>query len=86
MRITYTHHAREKFQVLARHGFSVREDQVEATVLNPETLAEQPGGRFLAQRVVTDRHVLRVIYRVENDAAIVITFYPGYRGRYESNL
>ncbi len=86
MRLAYTRHASEKFQVLKRHGFPVTEEQVETTLLNPEALFEQSGGRLMAQRSISDRHVLRVIYRIEGDAAIVITFYPGKKGRYESDL
>jgi len=82
-RVNYTHHAREKFDVLKRHGFKVTPDQVEATVLIPEKVIPQSGRRFIAQRKITERHVLRVVYRQEGNIRVVITFYPGRRERYE---
>ena len=34
----------------------------------------------------TELHVLRVVYRMEGDTPVVITFYPGRRERYESGI
>ena len=82
--IGYTRHAREKFEVLKRHGFEVTSDQVEETVLNPERVISQPGDRFIAQKGISERHVLRVVYREEGETRVVITFYPGRRERYEA--
>jgi len=58
--------------------------QVADTVLNPEKVIAQPGGRFIAQKRITERHVLRVVYREEGETRVVITFYPGRRERYEA--
>ncbi|MBL7073655.1 DUF4258 domain-containing protein [candidate division KSB1 bacterium] len=82
--IDYTRHARNKFDILKRHGFEVTPDQVEETVLNPEKVIPQPGGRFIAQKGITERHVLRAVYREEEETRKVITFYPGRRERYET--
>ena len=82
--IEYTQHARVKFEVLKRHGFEVTPDQVEETVLNPERVIPQSRGRFIAQRGITSRHVLRVVYHVIGETCVVITFYPGRRERYEN--
>jgi hypothetical protein len=84
VRVDYTRHARAKFEMLKRHGFEIRPDQVEETVLRPEAVTPQPGGRLLAQKRLTERHVLRVVYREEGDVRVVITFYPGRRERYET--
>lgn len=84
--IVYTQHARAKFEILKRHGFMVTSDQVEATLNQPDDIIAQTGGRFIAQKSITERHVLRVIYREEEDNRVVITFYPGRRDRYESQL
>ena len=48
--VEYTHHARDKFNVLTRHGFVVTLDQVEETVLHPEKVIPQPGGRFMLRK------------------------------------
>jgi hypothetical protein len=76
--VEYTRHAREKFEIAPA--------QVEETVLNPERVMPQPGGRFIAQKGITARHVLRVVYRLEGETRVVITFYPGRRERYEIQL
>ena len=83
--IIYTRHARAKFEILKRHGFVVISDQVDATVNQPDDIIAQTGGRFIAQNI-TERHVVRVIYREEEDNRVVITFYPGRRDRFESQL
>ena len=84
--VRYTHHAREKFEILKQHGFEVTPDQVEQTVLNPEKVLPQPGDRFVAQKGVTARHVLRVVYREEGETGVVMTFSPGRRERYETEV
>ncbi|MCZ7574881.1 MAG: hypothetical protein M5U01_40540 [Ardenticatenaceae bacterium] len=84
--ITYTRHARSKFELLRRHGFEVTPEQVEETILQPETVIPQVGSKFIAQRGITQQHVLRVVYREEGETRIVITFYPGRRERYEGEL
>jgi len=82
--VDYTRHARGKFEVLKRYGFEVTSDLVEETVLSPEKVIPQPGGRFIAQKGITERHVLRVVYREEGETRVIITFYPGRRERYEA--
>jgi len=84
--VLYTRHARDKFGILERHGFEVTLEQVEATVLQPEKTFPQAGGRRIAQKAITESHVLRVVYRMEGDTPVVITFYPGRRERYESGI
>lgn len=84
--VAYTRHARQKFEVLKRHGLEITAAEVELTVLSPEKVESYSEGRFIAQRGITDRHVLRVVYREEGGTRVVITFYPGRRDRYESQL
>ena len=83
IKIDYTRHALEKFDIMDRHGFVIAQDQIEETIANPDKLILQSGGRYLAQKEISKDHVLRVIYRREGIKYIVITFYPGRRNRYE---
>lgn len=85
-RIIYTRHAQDKFAILKRHGFELTPEQIEQTVLDAEWVEQQPGGRLLAQRAINEHHVLRVIYRREEQNYVIITFYPGRRARYETQL
>lgn len=86
MAIRYTQHARYKFDVLERHGFPVTEQQVADVLMRPDRVVSQPGNRYIAQKCVTEDHVLRVIYRQEGEDLVVITFYPGRRERYEGKI
>lgn len=85
-KVDYTQHAREKFEILRRHDFAVSPAQVEETVLRPDKIIPQSSGRLIAQKRITERHVLRVVYREEDETRLVITFYPGRRERYEDEL
>ena len=40
----------------------------------------------VAQKSISETHVLRVVYRVEGNDKVVITFYPGRKKRYENQL
>ena len=83
-RVEYTRHAQDKFQILKRHGCEITPNQVEDAVLHPELVIPQSGEKFIAQKGLTERHVLRVVYREQGETRGVITFYPGLRSRYES--
>jgi hypothetical protein len=84
MQIVFTQHARDKFNVLARHQFTVTEDQVLETIRNPDLIDRRRLPLLIAQRGMTHRHVLRVVYKQEDRNTVkVITFYPGRRSDYE---
>ena len=85
-KIVYGTHAEEKFEILRRHGFVVSKKQVRETLRKPEKIEEGFRGRKIAQRKISETHVLRVVY-VEGQKEIgVVTFYPGRRSRYESSV
>jgi len=84
--VVYTRHAEEKFEVLKRHGFEVTRKQVEETLAAPDMVIPQAKGRMIAQRRISEPHVLRIIYRQEGEDLVVITFYPRRRERYEAEL
>jgi hypothetical protein len=82
MAVRFTQHARDKFGLLERHGFSVTEAQVIETAMSPERV-EAERDPIVAQKALNETHVLRVVYREEGDDVVIITFYPGRRTRYE---
>ena len=86
MRITFSAHAERKFDVLAGHGFRVERTAVEATFGAPDRMSAEPGGTWIAQRGISETHVLRVVYKEQGDERFVITFYPGRRSRYEAHV
>jgi hypothetical protein len=81
-KIRFTKHATEKFDLLKRYGFEIEQKQVAEAVLRPERLDER-GGQFLATRVISRRHAIRVVYESRKDFLVIITFYPVRRDRYD---
>jgi len=86
MKIRYTRHAEQKFEVLKRQELEVKRSQVEKTLRAPEAVSPQESGRFIAQKAISERHVLRVVYREEGETKVVITFYPARRERYADRV
>jgi len=61
-KIVYGSHAEEKFEILRRHGFIVTKRQIRETLRKPDKIDEGFRGRKCAQRRISEKHVLRVIY------------------------
>jgi len=85
-KIVYGIHAEEKFEILRRHGFVLTKKQVRETLQKPDRIEEGFRGRKVAQRRISKKHVLRVIYVEGQNEIAVVTFYPGRRSRYESSV
>jgi len=83
MNIAFTKHAREKFLLLKRHKVLVSREQVLETVRNPERLDYSRLPLLIAQRGFDKTRVLRVVYQMEKNDILIITFYPGKRSQYE---
>lgn len=81
-KVRFTKHATEKFDMLKQYGFEIHRKQVVEVILQPELLDER-GGQFLATKVISRRHALRVVYERRKDFLVVITFYPVRRERYD---
>jgi hypothetical protein len=82
--IVFSLHALQKFDILRRHGIEVSQARVSEIVISPEQTDHDSLGNPIAQGRLDDTHVLRVVYRIQENKRIVITFYPGRRERYEN--
>jgi hypothetical protein len=82
--IRLTPYAKAKFIFLREHGFQLEEEDVRRTVVAPDRVSRARMGRWVAQRGLSERHVLRVIYEESPHERVVVTFYPARRSRYES--
>lgn len=84
VKIVYTKHAAlDKFVMLKRHKFKVTRGLIKEVIENPEHEdKESDSPKIISSRTIDPKHVLRVVYRKENDRMIVITFYPAEKGRY----
>ena len=83
MNIKFTKHAEEKFGVLGRHGVKISTGQVLNTIKNPNKLDYTRKPLIIAQSAFDKRRVLRVVYKIEKNVILVITFYPGRKSQYE---
>ena len=82
--IRLTSYARAKLVFLREHGFELSEEAVCRTVLKPDQVSQTRKGRWVAQRAISERHLLRVIYEESLHERVVVTCYPARRSRYES--
>ena len=84
--IVFSQHAEMKFEILEEHGFPVDKNLVISTMEKPQEIDRGYKGRKIAQKIIDERHVLRVVYEDLPDRLRVITFYPGRRERYEGKV
>ena len=83
-KVVFSTHAEDKFLVLQRHGFEVAKRLVLEALRNPDKVEAGYKDRKVAQKVIDEAHVLRVVFEDLLDRMRVITFYPGRRDRYEN--
>src|SRR3989344_9657471 len=75
--IYFTKHARNKFEILKRHGVNISKEQVVEALENPDLIDRSRLPLLIVQTDLDQNHVLRVVYKQENNNIKVITFYPG---------
>jgi len=83
MQFHFTKHAKNKFTKVRKSGFLITQKQVKKTISNPLKTEDRPDGTIISTTLLDKTHVLRVVYRIESDIIIIITFYPGRRKAYE---
>lgn len=83
MRIVFTNHAEKKLKDLEKLGVNVKKSLIENVLRNPLHIdSESDPPNKIASGKLDENHLLRVVFREENDIIIVITFYPAKKGRY----
>lgn len=81
--VHFTAHAKDKFEILKRHGVIITRRQVMGAVLHPDVIDHSRAPLKIAQRSFDASRVLRVVYKEERNIKIIITFYPGRKSQYE---
>lgn len=83
MKIIYTKHAQKKFADLAKLGLIVEKKLIKEIIINPlhKDLETDPP-KIIASGNLNYLHILRVVYKKEDDIITVITFYPTKKRRY----
>jgi len=84
MRIRFTAHAQQKFEVLRQHNVNVSRKLVIQTLENPKVIDHSRLPLLIAQGELDEKRVLRIVYRTEGEVIVVITFYPGRKSQYET--
>ena len=83
MTIRFTKHALEKFEILRKHGVFIMKEKVLTTITNPEFVDKHSRAPLIISQSTLDQaRVLRVVYRQEDENAVIITFYPGRKSQY----
>ena len=80
-KIRFSKHAREKFELLKKHGFEISEATVEKAVAKP-LLADRRNDQVLVLKPLDQEYAVRVVYKTMNDNIVVLTFYPVKRKRF----
>jgi len=61
---------------MKKYGFPVDQEKIILTIKKP-VKKETKGETFIVTSILDKTHVLRVVYRQEDDIIIIITIYPG---------
>lgn len=78
-----SHIIRDKIPLLKKQGFNIALEQIEDIVNNPDHLdKESDAPKIIVSKDFDERHILRVVYRVEGGIIKTITIYPAEKGRY----
>lgn len=84
--VRFTSHAEEKFGILAAHGCVVTRAQVLEALNRPDKIVIGYKERKIAQRPLSQDHLLNVVFAETETEIVVVTFYPGRRTRYEGAI
>lgn len=71
--------------ILKKHGVEISPEIIEKTLKHPDIIEKGYKNRWIAEKRLSESHVLRVVYETADDEIIVITMYPGRRSRYEKD-
>ncbi|OGC52071.1 hypothetical protein A2982_02525 [candidate division WWE3 bacterium RIFCSPLOWO2_01_FULL_39_13] len=84
MKIIFGKHAKkDKFPMLAKHRFYLTEEDVIKVIKESEHEdKETDKPNIIASKSFDEKHILRVVYKKEDDIIKIITFYPAEKGRY----
>ena len=84
MKIVFTKHAASKFTNLPPGSVMVRKEDVLKAIKNPDYQdLEFDKPKIIVHKNLDTKHIVRVVFKEENDIITVITFYPTKKGRYE---
>ncbi len=78
MKIKITKHAEDRLR-----KYDLNKVLVIKAVLDPDCIVEGKFGRKIAQKILDERYLLRVVFEEKGDQLIIVTCYKARRERYE---
>ena len=84
MRIIISKHIiQDKIPILKSRGFFVTRKQIKEVIQKPDHLDKKSDyPKIIASKDFDEKHILRVVYKIENGIMKAITIYPAEKGRY----
>jgi hypothetical protein len=83
--IVFSGHAVAKIELLKKHGIILDNDFIKAALAFPDKTDRGYKDRYIAQKKMDEKHVLRIVYEEYVDHILIITLYPGRSERYEKD-
>ena len=80
-KVEFTLHAEDKLKRLMKIG--VTKEKILGIIENPEKVVNGYYGRKIAQGLLSEDLILRIVYEESEREIMVVTVYPGERRRYE---
>ncbi len=84
-KIVFSFHALNKIKILSNHKIFVDKNLITKIITKPDKIESGYKNRLVAQAMLDDKHVLRIVYEESDKEIKIITMYPGRRSRYEKD-
>jgi len=85
-KIIFSNHSIEKIKILNKHGFQINKKAVVNIMKNPDKIINSYKDRKIAQKIIDERHFIRIIFMEDLDSKRIVTVYPAKRSRYENQV
>lgn len=84
MKIIFSKHIiQDKIPLLAKRGFKINLKKIKDVINHPQHIdLESDAPKIIVSKSYDAKHILRVVYKTEDDIIKVITIYPAEKGRY----
>lgn len=72
MKVRFTRHAKEKFHLMRMAEFKLSEKEIISIINKPLKSEAKSDGTIIATQIFDKKHVIRVVYKVEDDILLSI--------------
>lgn len=83
MKFVFTKHVKKRIKSFNIQGLRITQKEVIRVISNSEHVdKESDSPKIIASRSMDSKHILRVVFKIEDDIITIITCYPAKKGRY----